>query len=268
MTEHVDIEVLAEYAEGLLDSEESRRVARHLDGCERCEREHAALGDVSSLLAAAPPPVMPPEVASRVEAAIDAEAYARQTATATAEAPGGNVVAMRSRRARRWIAPLSAVAAAAVVVVGGVTLVNQVNGHGGAQSGAAPTSESPAEAVPKAAGPRFTDSGTHYTATALAAQVNGTVRKSAPGGGLGAKSDKESPGPSRLPSALPGCVDRISEKAGDEPTVVDRGTYDGDPVRVLIFPHSGDKYAVWIVDSQCSAHADGIVTHTTVPRRP
>ena len=268
MTEHVDIEVLADYAEGLLDSEESARVARHLDECERCAREHAALGDVSAVLAAAAPPAMPPEVVSRIEAAIDAEARARQTATATSEPPAGNVVPMRPRRARRWIAPLSAVAAAAVVVVGGVAIVKQVSGSGGADSGAAPASKSePPQVVPKAAGPRFTSSGTHYTGTALAAQVNGTVQKSTPGGALGPKSAEESPGPSALPSALAGCVDRISTKAGKQPTVVDRGTYDGRPVRVLIFSHSA-KYAVWIVDSRCSGHADGVVTHTTVPRRP
>lgn len=274
MTEHIDIELLADYAEGLLDSEEAARVARHLAACESCAEQHAALGDVSAFLSALPPPPMPPGIATRIEAAIDDEARARssQSATAASGPDGATVVPLR-HRSRRWIAPLTAAAAVVVVVGGGFAVVRQLGGNGDGHSGAADTAagdapSSPSQALREPAVPSVTHSGTHYTRGTLGAQVNSVMKKSQAGtGGLRPKSGRESSAPS-LPSSIAGCVNRIAGKVGSTPLVVDRGTYKGRDVRVLIFRTSGtpSRYDVWIVGSGCSASSDGVVAHTTVPR--
>lgn len=273
MTEHIDIEVLADYAEGLLDSAESARVSRHLAECAGCAEQHAALGDVSAYLSALPPPPMPPDIATRIEAAIADEARARSSQTATADAPsdapvgGATIVPMR-HRSRRWIAPLTAAAAAVVVVGGGFALVKQVAGGGDGSPNNANSKAAPSEALPEAAAPSMTNSGTRYTYGALGPQVNSVVKKAQAGtGAMHPKAGKETPAPT-LPSNVAGCVNRISDKATGHPLLVDRGTYQGREVKVLVFRNSSasSRYDVWIVDSGCSAGSDGVVAHTTVPR--
>ncbi|HEY3687958.1 MAG TPA: zf-HC2 domain-containing protein [Streptosporangiaceae bacterium] len=272
MTEHIDIEVLADHSEGLLSTEESARVAAHLAECERCAEEYAALGDVSAVLSALPPPAMPSGVATRIEAAITAEAEARQQGAPAGDRNDATVVPFRPRT-RRWIAPLTAAAAAVVVVGGGFAVIRQAgsSGDANAPSGARSTASAtnPSVALPGAAIPDLMRSGTDYAPTTLGGQVNALVKRSKSGSGeLSPKSSKETRRPSPLPSDIEGCVGRISGKVGVRPIVVDHGTYEGKDVKVLVFSKAATpaSYDVWIVDSHCSSGADGIVTHTTVPR--
>ena len=269
MTEHIDIEVLADYAEGLLDSTESARVSRHLAECAACAEQHAALGDVSAYLSALPPPAMPPDVATRIETAIAEESRARSSQGATTAAEGATVVPMRPR-SRRWIAPLTAAAAAVVVVGGGFAVVKQVSGGGAAdKTDGSVSNAAPSEALQNRAAPSMMDSGTNYTRDSLGAQVNSMMKESQSGtGAMRPKSGRETtPAPS-LPARLAGCVDRISGKVGASPLVVDHGTYEGQKVNVLIFRKSSaaSRYDVWIVGPGCSAGSDGVVAHTSVPR--
>lgn len=272
MTEHIDIEVLADYAEALLDRAASARVSRHLDECASCTERLTELGDVSAYLSALPPPPMPPDVASRIETAIAEEARARSSQSAATGAPAGaGVIPFRSR-SRRWIAPLTVAAAAVVVVGGGYGVVRQLSG-GPAHDTAAParTSTASTQALPEAAAPSMMNSGTRYTAGALGAQVNSVMEKSKSGTSAARpKAGRETPPPSMpsMPSRLAGCVDRITEKVGTGPLLVDSGTYEGHSVKVLVFrtATTPSRYDVWVVGARCSATSDGVLSHTTVPR--
>jgi hypothetical protein len=270
VTEHIDIEVLADHSEGLLNAEESARVAAHLAECARCAEAYTALGDVSAVLSALPPPAMPSDVATRIEDAITAEVEARQQAAPEGDQAGATVVPLRPR-ARRWIAPLTAAAAAVVVVGGGFAIVKQVGSSGDAPTSGKNTASAtkPSVALPGAAIPDLMRSGTEYAPSTLGSQVNSLVKRSESGSGeLSPKSSHQTRSPSPLPSDIEGCVGRISGKVGSRPIVVDHGTYEGQEVKVLVFSKAGPpaRYDVWIVDSHCSTGSDGIVTHTTVPR--
>ncbi len=74
MSGHVDTETLALFAEGLLSRRHSGRVRSHLSECASCASARAQLGQIPSLLAAAPAPPMPADVAARLTAALSAEA--------------------------------------------------------------------------------------------------------------------------------------------------------------------------------------------------
>lgn len=67
MTSHPEVEALAFFAEGLLESDEERNVARHVESCEECSEALDELSNVSQVLAAAPAPELPPDVADRLE---------------------------------------------------------------------------------------------------------------------------------------------------------------------------------------------------------
>lgn len=269
MNEHIDLDMLADYAEGLVDDEHSERIAGHVATCAHCTDQLTALGDVSALLATAEPPAMPAAVATRIDAALAAEARRAggTGGTGAADVSDSNVVGLRSRR-QRWLAPLTAAAAAVVVLGGGAALIQRTldpgTGNNSTASQSAPQEDTSARAEPnRADGPPVVDSGTHYTRAALPAQVNAIVADAGhPGateGGTAASTTTESAG----------CVQRIAQKAGQpEPIVVDRADYEGAPAHVLVFKASGssDRLGVWIVDSSCSADHDGVVAHTTVHR--
>lgn len=268
MTEHIDIEVLADYAEALLDSAASARVSRHLDECASCTERLTELGDVSTYLSALPPPPMPPDVASRIETAIAEEARARSSQSAATGAPAGATVIPFRSRSRRWIAPLTVAAAAVVVVGGGYGIVRQLSGGPAHDAAPARTSTTSTQELPKAAPPSMMNSGTRYTTDALGTQVNSMVEKSKSGTSVARpKMGRETPPPS-MSARLAGCVDRITEKVGTGPLLVDSGTYEGHSVKVLVFRKAAtpSRYDVWIVGAKCSARSAGVLSHTTVPR--
>jgi len=129
---HPSLTELAEAAEGLLDNTRSAEVQAHLAGCVRCQHSAAELRAVSATLATAPPPVMPPEVAERLNRVLAGEAVRRSrqpivddesesSAQGRARVTLGTFGADRPRRpARRIVVPaLAAAVAAAVVGFGG-----------------------------------------------------------------------------------------------------------------------------------------------------
>ncbi|HLT61250.1 MAG TPA: hypothetical protein VK020_08665 [Microlunatus sp.] len=85
MAAHLTVEELADAAAGLLDTARAAEVADHLAGCARCAAARADLDQVSARLAAEPTPAMPPAVAARLSAVIDAEQQRRETGRAAAE---------------------------------------------------------------------------------------------------------------------------------------------------------------------------------------
>ncbi|GAB3492855.1 anti-sigma factor family protein [Nocardiopsis coralliicola] len=78
MTSHVDTEVLALAAEGLLEGDEATFVQAHVADCAHCAEQQAALGEVTGILGAAPAPELPDSVAEQLSAAVLAEVAARR----------------------------------------------------------------------------------------------------------------------------------------------------------------------------------------------
>ncbi|MFE9920643.1 hypothetical protein ACFYQA_03435 [Streptomyces sp. NPDC005774] len=86
MTEHPGVEEISDLTEGLLPPARDTAVRRHLDECELCADVRVSLEEIRGLLGTMPgPPRMPTEVASRIDAALAAEALLH----ATAPEPGG-----------------------------------------------------------------------------------------------------------------------------------------------------------------------------------
>jgi anti-sigma factor RsiW len=84
---HPDVAEISDLAEGLLPPSQTADVRRHLDECELCADVHASLEEIRGLLGTLPgPPRMPAEVASRIDAALAAEALLHATAPEAVEA--------------------------------------------------------------------------------------------------------------------------------------------------------------------------------------
>ncbi|MEU8798167.1 zf-HC2 domain-containing protein [Spirillospora sp. NPDC048819] len=240
---HLDYDVLADLAEGLLEDDEAASVNAHLDTCADCRDLSADLADVSRILAEAPAPSIPAELAERIDTAIAAESLNNAT-----------VVSMEQRRGRRHWRILSA-AAAAVIVAGGGAAVGSValggaDGNDGATT--APAQDNPKQtglegvdpkvAAPSAA-PEFKvyRSRTDYRAGTLGAQVEKLLdgrRKQGAG---------EPPG-----TKLRGCVYGVTK--GQAPALVDQADYEGNPA-IVIATRAAESgtWNVWVVGPDCSA---------------
>lgn len=238
---HLDYDVLADLAEGLLEADAAASVNAHLDTCADCRGRSADLADVSRILAEAPVPSMPAELAERIDTAIAAESLSSAT-----------VASLEERRGRRHWRILSA-AAAAVVVLGGGAAVGTLalddadGGHGQAatppQDNARPrTAEGMAPNAAPAPAFEVARSGTHYRSGTLAAQVGAVAADGSTKRGLSASPD------ARLRECVLGVV---GER---KPVLVDQASYEGGPATVIAV--RGDqtgKLTVWVVGPDCSA---------------
>lgn len=84
---HPDVAEISDLSEGLLPPSKTADVRRHLDECELCADVHASLEEIRGLLGTLPgPPRMPAEVASRIDAALAAEALLHATAPEAVDA--------------------------------------------------------------------------------------------------------------------------------------------------------------------------------------
>lgn len=77
LSDHIDIDELADDAEGLLTPERTSEIATHLAGCQLCQSNATALAEVHDLLAAAPSVAMPDEVFARLQDTIAGEQQLR-----------------------------------------------------------------------------------------------------------------------------------------------------------------------------------------------
>ncbi len=136
---HPSLTELAEAAEGLLDDERASQLADHLAGCAKCRDSAAELQAVSAALAAVPAPVMPVEVAARLDWVLAGEAVRRSRqpdrdkewapSPSWTRATLGSFRAERPRRSvRRILLPALAAAAAAAVVGFGAYVVSATAG--------------------------------------------------------------------------------------------------------------------------------------------
>ncbi|TDC75356.1 zf-HC2 domain-containing protein [Actinomadura sp. 7K507] len=240
---HLDYDVLADLAEGLLEDDEAASVNAHLDTCADCRDLSADLADVSRILAEAPAPSIPAELAERIDTAIAAESLNNAT-----------VVSMEQRRGRRHWRTLSA-AAAAVIVVGGGAAVGSIALDGASSndgSTAAPAQDQSHERTndvdPKVAAPegapafKVHSSGTEYRAGDLGSQVSEFMNERRTG-----------PGVTTAGPHLRSCVYAVTQ--GKAPELVDEALYEGTPANVIVA--RGDepgKWNVWVVGTECTAN--------------
>jgi hypothetical protein len=250
-------ELLAEYTEGTLGPEDRSRVEAHLAACQRCRDEVLLARGAREALAGLP----------------------------ELEAPAGLGMAVR-RQARaaptRVWRVLAPVAAAAVLVAGGIVVVSSLSGEGDGDPGdpAATSGDAGAEGAPagpqeapleeevadqsaaRTAGlPRFRESDREHTAASLPAlaRVLRDEARTALGRGLArsATSFYSAFDPSTLPPELRDvyrCV--VSEVPPDQlivPFTIEAAAFEGEPAYVASFLQGPapdqpyDRLVIWVV---------------------
>jgi hypothetical protein len=262
---HLDYDTLADLAEGLLPDSRAASADAHLTDCAECRGRSAEIANVTRLLADAPMPPMPAELASRIDQALAAEGAAT-----------GPVVSLNSRRGKRRMRVLSAAAAAVVVVGGGAVIghslltgpVSSENGTAASQ----PIQDRTGSAASKPRGPSALRgsggdaaagadggypalrSGTDYTGARLGEQVSAQLSR-----GDSRKAEELATG------QLSGCVRRVTQ--GKMPLFVDTARYEGQRANVIVLAGNiSGRLDVWIVRPTCSASDPALIKHTQAAR--
>ena len=279
MTGHPESDVLAEFRAGLVTGRRRASIASHLTACDRCAGLSDQLSEVSVLLAAAPRPVMPDDVARRLDLVLAAEAAQRHSSERAVDDSPGHPASSPGPR-RRWDFRLVTQrillpAAAVLVLAAGGFGLTRVGGSSSsstaAGSEAAPAAS--AASVPSAAAgathrsganPAFeaplnfqvVTSGTDYQPATLRQQLESELRQHA----------QPVAGPQVLTSgSLKGCVLRVT--AGTSPvtlTLVERAHFQGRPA-IVIVAVSGHRYQAWVAASGCSGSSDHVLATATLP---
>jgi hypothetical protein len=258
-TTHLDYETLADLAEGLLDDERAASANEHLVDCAECLDRSAELADVSQLLANAPLPPLPVELAERIDDAIAAEA-------------AGSSAAVGTPSRQRWNLRLLSAAAAAVVAVGGGAVVGSQllrsstpPDYTKSQAARDPVAHAPASAVSpsdsagltagrrRITGPdgyRLIASGVDYKAAMLGGQVAAVLRSGEGGTAVSA-------------IRLKNCIAQIAQ--GADPVLVDQARYNGRHATLIVLrgsdPHDPHELDVWVVGPKCAATTPDVIRH-------
>lgn len=284
---HPEVDEISAFTEGLLSPERSAEVTGHLAHCALCADVHDSLKEVRDLLGTFPgPPRMPDHVASRIDAALAAEALlgargsrgvtapeapadasrpthsdnarvSRETSPVSdrpAGRPSGSAGPGRSSRGsrRRWRV-LTAVAGVAVLGVAGV--LTQEIGHDGGH--------------PMAAGTRSTAAGT-FSGVALPTEVHellgGATPKARPNAATGGANSLFA---TKTP-AVPACVLKATGHPATAPVAASRGTYKSRPSYLVVLPDPADprgRVDAYVVDAACAAPGAAIGTVGTLLTR-
>lgn len=283
---HPDVAEISDLTEGLLEPSRTADVRRHLDECELCADVYASLEEIRGLLGTLPGPShMPADVASRIDAALAAEALLHATApeavdpqppaaatvqsvstpvsddsarvsretSATADRPSGHARTSttgpgrkRKKGNRRRGVVLGAVFTAAALGFGSALLSSMNDGK---PSG------------PEAHGQQSTSADT-FAEGKLEKQVSDLLASSRSGGSgsrsphtLGAESvPGDEPKILQDPIPVPDCVQKgigRSESAlASEP-----GTYKGTDALLVLLPDASDTSRVmaYVMDKACVA---------------
>jgi hypothetical protein len=269
-TTHLDPEVLAEFRAGLIAGRRGAALAAHLAECDRCAALDTDLTEVSVLLAAAPPPALPADLANRLDIVLAAEVAQRNDYPERA-----GVTRPRVRRTDGWLArrrggnrryrlaALRVLAPAAAVVLAGIGYgLSQIGGPAAPVAaptgsvrpaiGKAPTSQNPhnVQAEPVERSPGVVVSDTNYLHGTLRQQIETALRKSTP------------PTSSIAPSQLKECVLRVTH--GATLALLQRARYQGQPATVIVVSGTRSDMA-WVVGPGCSATSDDILATATLP---
>ena len=276
---HLDPEVMAEFRAGLITGRRGTALAAHLAECDRCAALDADLADVSTLLAAVPPPALPADLVNRLDIVLAAEVAERNNHSERA-------VVSRSRARRRtgWLAGWLAgrnrrfrlamvrvLAPAAVVLAGlgyGLSLL------GGSPATTAASAPAPVPSAQPAAG-IATSQNPHRAGIVEGNKVHVTVSNTnyLPGT-LGRQVEAALRGSSNVPAAtqaasqqLTGCVLQLT--GGLAPALVQSAHYQGQPAYVIVASRAQGGKA-WVVAPGwaapgCSATSKDVLDTTTLP---
>jgi hypothetical protein len=320
MTRHVGAETLARYREGDLRRRRLSQVRAHLAGCPRCAALDKDLARVTTLLASVPAPAMPPQVTDRIQAALAAEpALSPAGGRHVSGQPGHAGQAGHAGHAgqpqhtgqpqhagRGWRLPAlrsalvvrgAAVAAAAVVIAGGVygTIQLTAGGQPGASLSAPGAAAGPARLPAASVGPSLSyvaagkkagftpvSTGTDFQPRQLRSQVRSVLQ---PGSGNGGSPVNPAPGVTPGPDAAPiahghgaasgqsfaglpvavlqGCVTRIA--GGSRVLLVDVSSYQGRPATVIVTAAPGGGSRIWVAGPGCSRSDSDLIARSSLP---
>ncbi|MFI9250638.1 anti-sigma factor family protein [Streptomyces sp. NPDC053069] len=282
---HPDVAEISDLTEGLLPPARSADVQRHLDTCELCADVHASLEEIRGLLGSVSEAErMPADVASRIDAALAAEALlgasapgpssagvpgeiepgrengeghvSRETSVASDRPPGrpqattgpGRQGRERGRRRRRVM--LGAVLTAAVLGAGSL-VIESLGDH---------SSDTTAHGEPSPSVGPFSGASVQSQVKDLLVTKKSTQRGSPsqrPRSGL--KSDQNTPGSTESANTLiqteasvPDCI-RAALHQGDDVLGAKAGRYDGKSAYLVVVPDAGDsaRVTIYIVDAAC-----------------
>ncbi|MFB8764083.1 anti-sigma factor family protein [Nocardiopsis alba] len=273
MTSHPDVEALAFFAEDLLDPDEERSVADHIETCATCATTLDDLAGVSRTLAETPAPALPRDVADLLDDGIAravAERAANEATDGTEhEVPSveenrpAKVVPFTPKRRGLGLPRLMMVAAASVFVIGGGTAVlTNVLSEDRADQGVASSplveeSESDPD-ITRSYSTEALESGTVYTEERLAEQASRVLAMTEEGeSGTG-------PGVQTLSSDLPAgaqeCVTLYEEATGSRVTLLDDALWEGGSESGerawVMFVRDADGASVVVLDPTCARGGD------------
>jgi hypothetical protein len=290
---HPHPDTLADLQEGLLPPSPSAAVFDHLDQCESCRADFAALGAIPARLAgAAEVGAMPDELAARLD-----EALIGEPRTA-----GVTITPLASARRKRLAGDnrvLQAAAAAVLVMAAAAIGISAVANRGGNTTAGTNDSAAAGKAAREfsAGSVPVLSTGTDYSQASVAAAVprllaadsrtlldspeaGAPTRAAASTGATPAPtttSDSAASGYSARLSegaALSACVIALAddpETAGVEmptPLAVDVAKFDGHPATVVVLPAPGqaDRLDVFVVGPDCGPADAKLLYFARVPR--
>ena len=280
---HPDPDSLAEFRAGLVTGRRRAGITSHVAACDRCAGLSDQLAEIPALLAAAPAPAMPGDVARRLGLVLAAEAAKRDSSERTADdSPADRATSPRPRRPwnYRLVAQRILVPAAAVVVLaaGGYGL-SRVTGSSSPSSAAAGSAAAPAtsaapangiaepasaprsrsDAIPAIEAPlkfEVVTSATDFLRATLPQQLERELQRHA---------QVAAGTPELTLGSLKGCVLRVTK--GTRPgtlALVEKARFQGQPA-IVIVAVSGHHDAAWVTASGCSASSDHVLATATLP---
>ncbi|MFJ2233237.1 anti-sigma factor family protein [Streptomyces sp. NPDC087859] len=272
---HPDVAEISDLTEGLLPPSRTSDVRRHLDECELCADVHASLEEIRGLLGTMPgPPRMPDDVASRIDAALAAEALLNATAPDAADAPTlteahvsretsaptdrpagrprssttGPGRKDRSRGGRRRIAVLGTVFTVAALGLGSVLLSSFNDGKPSGQADV------------------FSGKKVETEVSALLSQNSGAGSRAPQS--FGVNTVPENNLKNKTIPQVPACVLQGIGRE-DEALAAKKGTYDGDPAYLVVMIDDAkdtSRVDAYVVDAACetdsSSSAKVLLTHS------
>ncbi len=258
MSEHLHLDALADVLAG-------QAPHAHLEECEACRAAlvelELALDQVTGLLHSLPAPELPEGLVERLDAAVAAERRAAETGAGAAVTP------LAARRGVRWVPIAGGIAAAAVLVAGGIVLT-----HGSGRSARTTSATAQAPIALSSTGTAYAKDG-----KALAAELPALLKGNAPansGDTMGTFSSGVDPA---VPLASPGirkgapvqdplatlrgsaglasCLSALTDPHDPGvPLALDYATFDGQPALVVVLPSAKrDKVDVFVVGARCTA---------------
>ncbi|MFJ9894050.1 anti-sigma factor family protein [Streptomyces sp. NPDC091280] len=287
---HPDVAEISDLTEGLLQPSRASEVRRHLDECELCADVHDSLEEIRGLLGTMPgPPRMPAEVASRIDAALAAEALLGATApealaaptlvsasrsvagediathvsretSPLADRPSGRAHAAtgpgrrgQSRSGRRGRIVLGAVFTAAVLGAGSLFLQSSLSDH--------KTSDT-AQGNPTSAADTFSKGKLESEVADLLSTKTATRQGVGTGKPWnaetvpedGTKSSAKTPQTLIQPSGtIPNCIRQGINRSDEDVLGAKKGTYNGNAAYLVVLPDASDSTRVtaYVVDATC-----------------